>query len=168
MEPVLKLRIAFSTFPAGMYLLVEYGILRSNNPAMGASTWVFVLIASEAIKTYKSNPYFSLGSYQIPTWTTPIIFILLVTFLVPNTSFIAHLCSLAIGYMFGLGYLNFMAPPEKILRWVERKLDLLGRLPHYVSVDQKTFGNYGILPSTSAAEAGLPMDYTGSAERLGP
>src|SRR5450432_2704822 len=39
----------------------------------------------------------------------------------------------------GLGYIKFLAPPEKILRWIEGKLNLLGRLPHYVSVDQKTY-----------------------------
>ena len=47
----------------------------------------------------------------------------------------------------GLGYLKILAPPEKVLRWIEGKLNLLGRLPHYVSIDQKTYGRYGILPT---------------------
>ncbi|KAI9752687.1 MAG: Bud site selection protein 20 [Chaenotheca gracillima] len=159
--------LAFSTFPAGMYILLEYGILRSNSPAMGVSTWIFILIASEAIRTYRVNPHFNLGPYKIPTWTTPFIFILLISFLVPSTSFVDHLCALAVGYVFGLGYLKFIAPPEKVLRWVEGKLNLLGRLPHYVSVDQMTYGRYGILPQTAAAEAGHSMNYTGSTQRLG-
>ena len=49
----------------------------------------------------------------------------------------------------GLGYLKFLAPPEKILRWIEVKMNLLGRLPHYVSVDQKTYGRFGVLPTTT-------------------
>lgn len=49
----------------------------------------------------------------------------------------------------GLGYLKVLAPPEKILRWIEGKLNLLGRLPHYVSIDQKTYGRYGVLPTAS-------------------
>lgn len=64
-----------------------------------------------------------------------------------NDSLIADLCGCAVGYGFELGYLKFLVPPEKILRWIEGRLNLLGRLPHYVSVDQKTYGRYGsVLP----------------------
>lgn len=69
----------------------------------------------------------------------------------------------------GLGFLKFLAPPEWALRWIEKKLNLLGRLPHYVSVDQKTYGRFGVLPSTSSsAENGLGLGYVGSSQRLGP
>lgn len=68
----------------------------------------------------------------------------------------------------GLGYLKVLVPPEKILRFIEGKLNLLGRLPHYVSVDQKTHGRYGVLPTTSSAESGVAMSsYIGSSQRLG-
>ena len=63
-----------------------------------------------------------------------------------------------------MGWLKFLAPPEKLLRWVEGKMNLLGRLPHYVSVDQKTYGRYGVLPTTtSAPENGVPLAYMGPA-----
>jgi hypothetical protein len=77
----------------------------------------------------------------------------------------------------GLGYIRFLAPPEKILRWIEGKLNLLGRLPHYVSVDQKTYGRYGVLPSSSTAGPSEHMDPVGlgwvggtgaGGQRLGP
>lgn len=69
----------------------------------------------------------------------------------------------------GLGYLKVFVPPEKILRFIEGKLNLLGRLPHYVSVDQKTHGRYGVLPTTSSGESGVAMSsYIGSSQRLGP
>ena len=71
----------------------------------------------------------------------------------------------------GLGYLRILAPPERILRWVEGKLNLLGRLPHYVSVDQKTYGRYGVLPTPNSAPADSgersPMNFIGSGQRLG-
>jgi len=70
----------------------------------------------------------------------------------------------------GLGYLKFLVPPEKILRWIEGKLNLLGRLPHYVSVDQKTYGRYGVLPSNSTSGPGehnVAMGWIGSSQRLG-
>lgn len=47
-----------STLPAGLYLLWEKAIWRANTPVMGASIWVFVLLGIEAMKTYRSNPYF--------------------------------------------------------------------------------------------------------------
>jgi hypothetical protein len=70
--------------------------------------------------------------------------------------------------------LKFLAPPEWALRWIEGKLNLLGRLPHYVSVDQKTYGRFGVLPTTNASNITLPRDgslelgLTGSTQRLGP
>ncbi|KAF7115807.1 hypothetical protein CNMCM5793_003447 [Aspergillus hiratsukae] len=140
-----------STFPAGIYILIEKFILHSNTAVVGASIWIFLLLGSEAIKTFKSNPYFSLGTTKIPTWTSPLFACALISIFVPNTSFLGHLSAIMIGYLLGLGYLKVFVPPEKILRWIEGKLNLLGRLPHYVSVDQKTYGRYGVLPSATAA-----------------
>ncbi|PGH32698.1 rhomboid protein 2 [[Emmonsia] crescens] len=152
-----------STLPAGLYLLFEKVILKGNTAVLGSSVWIFLLLGIEAIKTFQTNPHFVIGSYRIPTWTTPLLLIILVFALIPNTSLLGHLCGVAVGYVFGLGYLKFLVPPEKILQWIERKLNLLGRLPHYVSVDQKTYGRYGILPTRgfgSNEEAGaisLPL-----------
>lgn len=68
----------------------------------------------------------------------------------------------------GLGYLKFLFPPEKVLRWIETKLNLLGRLPHYVSVDQKTYGRYGILPTNGNGDRNIKLNFIGSSQRLGP
>jgi glycosylphosphatidylinositol transamidase len=88
-----------STFPAGLYVVIEKFILHGNNSVVGSSVWVFLLLGSEAIRTYKSNPYFSLGTTKIPTWTSPLLVCVLVWILVPNTSFLGHLCSILIGYL---------------------------------------------------------------------
>ncbi|PGH26618.1 hypothetical protein AJ80_01747 [Polytolypa hystricis UAMH7299] len=159
-----------STLPAGLYLLIERGILRGNTAVLGSSVWVFLLLGSEAIKTYQSHPHFSIGTYKIPTWTTPLVAIVVVAVLFSQTSFLGHICSVAVGYVFGLGYLKILLPPEKVLRFIEGKLNLLGRLPRYVSVDQKTYGRYGLLPSGIAlpTEPSVAMDYLGSSQRLGP
>ena len=47
---------------------------------------------------YKTNPSFAIGTTKIPTWTTPLVAALLVSFIVPNTSLLGHLCGLAFGY----------------------------------------------------------------------
>lgn len=140
---------ALTTIPALAYVFLERVVLRHNTAVMGASMWVFLLLSTESIRTFKTNPYFALGPYHVPTWTTPLVMILVTAALVPSTSLLGHLCGCGAGYLFGLGYLKFLAPPEKILRWVEGKLNLLGRLPHYVSVDQKTYGRFGVLPTSS-------------------
>jgi hypothetical protein len=127
----------------------------------------------EAIRTFRTNPYLVIGTHNIPTWTTPLILVLGVAALVPNTSLLGHLAGLAVGYTCvfleptscfclalripqnidimtgGLGYLKFLAPPERALRWIEGRLNLLARLPHYVSVDQKTYGRFGVLPTAN-------------------
>jgi hypothetical protein len=94
---------------------------------------------------------------------------LAISFLASNVSLIGHICGAAVGYLWGLGYIRFLVPPDKALRWVEGKLNLLGRLPHYVSVDQKTYGRYGVLPTAGPARsvsAGITLGTPG--QRLGP
>ncbi|CAO2656327.1 Nn.00g051300.m01.CDS01 [Neocucurbitaria sp. VM-36] len=157
----------FGTIPGGIYTLLELFVLRSNTIVMGASVWVFLLLSAEVMKTHKTNPTFSVGPYKIPTWTTPLILIVLTSALVPNVSLIGHLCGAGLGYVWATGYIKFLVPPEKILRWIETKFNLLGRLPHYVSVDQKTYGRYGVLPTTSVPLSNMPRSPE-PGQRLGP
>lgn len=117
------------------------------------------------ISLANSSP--SLGPYKIPTWTYPFGVLLAVELFIPNTSILGHACSILIGYGFELGYLKFLIPPEKILRFIESKLNLLGRLPHYVSVDQKTFGRYGVLPTRETPDVPVGLSVLGTAQRLG-
>jgi hypothetical protein len=63
------------------------------------SIWIFMLLGMEAIKTYRANPYFELGTTRIPTWTTPLILVVLVFVLIPHTSLLGHLCGLGVGYL---------------------------------------------------------------------
>lgn len=151
-----------------MYVILERGLLRGNTAVLGASVWVFLLLGAESIKTHKNSPTFPIGTAKIPTWSVPLILAVAISVMIPNTSMLGHLCGLAIGYAWGLGYIKFLAPPEKILRWVEAKMNLLRRLPHYVSVDQKTYGRFGVLPTVSGqpGDRGAP-GYEGSSQRLG-
>ncbi|KAF2144649.1 uncharacterized protein K452DRAFT_266638 [Aplosporella prunicola CBS 121167] len=153
----------FATFPGILYILIERGLLRSNTAVQGASVWVFLLLSAEAVVTHRANPSFAIGPYKIPTWTTPLIFIVITSALVPGTSLLGHLCGALIGYLWGLNYIRFLAPPEKILRWIESKLKLMQRVPHYVSVDRSTFGRYGVLPSSTPLQSAI----VGTTQRLG-
>jgi glycosylphosphatidylinositol transamidase len=79
------------------------------------SVWVFLLLGSEAIKTYKSHPNFrydyfhpitvqlltasSLGPYKVPTWTSPLFACVVVSILMSNVSFLGHMCAILVGYL---------------------------------------------------------------------
>ncbi|KAI1262007.1 Gaa1-like protein [Xylariaceae sp. FL1019] len=145
-----------TTIPALVYVVLERLVFQLNTPVMGASIWVFLLLGVEAIRTYKTNPHLVIGTHHVPTWTTPLFMVLVVEALIPGTSFIGHLCGVGTGYLFGLGYLKVLAPPEKALRWLEGRLNLLGRLPHYISVDHQTYGRFGVLPSNTSSSGTTP------------
>ncbi|KAH6989447.1 rhomboid family protein [Ilyonectria robusta] len=159
-----------TTIPGVLYVVIERAILRANSEVVGASLWVFLLLGMEAIRTYKTNPYLVIGTVHIPTWTTPLLLILVVAALVPRTSFLGHLCGVIVGYAAGFGYVKFLAPPEWALRWIESRLNLLAILPHYVSVDQKTYGRFGVLPSNNRTGPGgsAATELVGTTQRLGP
>jgi hypothetical protein len=61
--------------------------------------WVFLLLGVEAMKTYKTNPSLTIATYNIPTWTTPLMLAVVISVLVPNTSLVGHLCGLGVGYV---------------------------------------------------------------------
>ncbi|OAA73754.1 Glycosylphosphatidylinositol:protein transamidase complex, GAA1 component [Cordyceps fumosorosea ARSEF 2679] len=151
-----------TTVPALLYLAIEATIFRMDNAIMGASIWVFLLLGMEAIRTYRSNPHLIIGTHHIPTWTTPLLLAFVVAALVPSSSLLGHLCGLGVGYIAGLGYVKYIAPPEWALRWLESKLKLITILPHYVSVDQKTYGRFGVLPSTNRVGGSPAIELVGT------
>ncbi|CAN8104740.1 unnamed protein product [Discula destructiva] len=164
----------FSTLPAFLYVLMQTFLLHHPTAGVsGASVWVFLLLAVEAMRTHRTNPYFAIGPCNIPTWTTPLITAAVLSALAPasaQVSLLGHVCALAVGYVCGLGYMKWLSPPEKALRWVEGRLNLLQRLPRYVSVDAKTYGRFGVLPSAAGGPGvpGVELGVVGSTQRLGP
>lgn len=154
--------------PAVLYVIIEKVVFRGNTGVMGASMWVFLLLAMESVRTYKTNPYFIISTYHIPTWTTPLFMCLFVAALIPGTSLLGHLCGVGAGYIAGLGYVKFLAPPEWALRWIESRLNLLAILPHYISVDQKTYGRFGVLPTSNRPGSSAATELVGTTQRLGP
>lgn len=157
-----------TSVPAVLYLVIERFIFRADTGIMGASIWVFLLLGMEAIRTFKTNPYLVIGTHHIPTWTTPLLLIFAVAVLMPGTSLLGHLCGVAMGYFAGLGYIKYLAPPEWALRWAESRLNLLAILPHYVSIDSKTYGRFGVLPTSNRSGGSAATELVGSTQRLGP
>lgn len=172
--------LALVTFPGFLYLGIEMFILKGNTVVAGASALVFTLMAAEAIKTYAFHPYYNIAGWEVPSWATPILWVIVAAFLVPASSLIGHFCGLVIGYactFFAIKYthipltitadasryLRLIEPSEWILTKVETKLGFLfRRIPHYVSLENRTEMNYWeFLPMTNSmrstrAGAGLP------------
>lgn len=158
-----------STVPALLYVAIERLLLGANTPILGSSIWGFLLYGAEAIRENKTIPYFVIrGQPTIPTWTVPIVMLLLAMVVTPGASVLGHACGLAVGYVFGLGYLKFIVPPDGVLRFIEAKLRLRSWSSYnYVSVDQKTYGREGVIPLTTVIPV-IGPGLTGSNQRLGP
>ncbi|KAK3301515.1 uncharacterized protein B0H64DRAFT_383836 [Chaetomium fimeti] len=157
-----------STIPALIYVLIERVLLRANTPIMGSSIWGFLLYGAEAIRANKTAPYLVIrGQPTIPTWTAPIAVLLVAILVTPGSSALGHACGLGVGYVFGLGYLKFLVPPDKVMRFIETRLKLRSWSSYYVSVDQKTYGREGVIPLTTLVPVVGP-GLTGSNQRLGP
>lgn len=157
----------FTTIPGLLYVVIESFVLRGNTSVQGASIWIFLLFSARFVHTAQATPHITLITYRVPTLAIPPLSALLIAIFVPHTSLLGHLLGVAMGYAWGFGYLKFLVPPERALRWIEGKLNLLGRLPWYVSVDQKTFGRYGILDNGSNGNGGVSVEMSGG-RRLGP
>ncbi|SPO05081.1 related to Rhomboid protein 2 [Cephalotrichum gorgonifer] len=149
-----------STFPAFLYVLIDRLVLHTNATLMGSSVWTFLLLGLETARNRKTNPHLALGPYRVPTWALLLFVVVCTEALVPSTSLTGHLCGAAVGYACGLGLIKWLCPPEKVLRWLETKLSLRRRLPHYASVDQKAYGRFGVLPTSGgggSAEKGVEL-----------
>jgi len=162
------------TFPAGLYLLIEMGILHGKQEIMGASALVFTFLANEAVKTFAFQPYYTILGYEFPSWISPIVWMVLASFLVPSSNLLGHFCGLIIGYAYACRYLRLLEPSEWILAKVEKTLGfVLLKLPWYVSLEKRTELNYmEFLPmasprvaSSGNAEEGLAG--TGAGRTLG-
>ncbi|KAL2268126.1 hypothetical protein VTJ83DRAFT_2972 [Remersonia thermophila] len=155
-----------STLPAVLYVGLERYILHLNTWIVGASVWGFLIFGIEALQRNRSTPHLVVyGQRTIPTWATPLAMVVVVAFLMPGSSALGHLCGVVVGYVFGMGYLNRLVPPDKVCRWIETKLQLKARVPYYVSIDQKTFGRGGVLPGTNTA---VPLSNLGAAPPASP
>ena len=84
--------------PAGLYILIEYYVFGWDTVVVGASIWIFLLLAAESIKTWKMNPTLDIGDFRIPTWIWPLVLCVVTSILVSGTSFLGHFCGLITGY----------------------------------------------------------------------
>ncbi|CCH45089.1 Rhomboid protein 2 [Wickerhamomyces ciferrii] len=96
-----------------------------------------VLGASLIKPTFQITP-----TYSLPTIFTPFGPLILISIILPGSSFFGHLFGLIAGYALAFGYLGKLAPPSKVIEWIETKLDgLINLIPsifiYYREVEAK-------------------------------
>lgn len=126
---------------------IPYCILGSvfipNTKIIGASAWAFSFAGYFAYKESLIKPTFQITpSHSLPTLATPLIPLILIAIFVPGSSFFGHLFGLISGYALAYGYLAKLAPPSKVIEFIESKLDgLINLIPsmfiYYREVEAK-------------------------------
>ncbi|KAK9454783.1 hypothetical protein V1511DRAFT_367460 [Dipodascopsis uninucleata] len=130
--------LVFTVLP-GIAYSVLMTIFGSSTGLAGSSGWVFSLMSYFALKdaAFRTSIYLT-SAVHFPTWAAPILTLFAVAILLPSSSFIGHALGLAVGYAYGLGYLNMLKLPQHLVLKIESKLSslhLLQSLPRFVSDD---------------------------------
>lgn len=113
-----------------------------------------VLFGLIVIQTHLSNAETQsiFGFFRVPTKYYPWILLVMLQVIMPNVSFMGHLCGILVGYMYCRGLLNaILLSPERIA-WCESKwpVSSLTRQSAYI-----TGSSYSLpAPATSSAPAG--------------
>ncbi|KAK9247207.1 hypothetical protein V1506DRAFT_532631 [Lipomyces tetrasporus] len=146
----------FSAVPGLAYTITAL-IFSSNLITLGASGWVFTLMAYFSLKDYAVRPSIYLTpTVQIPTWSTPIITLIVIALLLPGSSFLGHVYGLLAGYGYGLGYLNFGKIPQQAILNSETvlvKYNLTKAIPRFISDDSAS--KHRVIIDTTV-DAGVP------------
>ncbi|KAK9235546.1 hypothetical protein V1525DRAFT_259784 [Lipomyces kononenkoae] len=150
----------FSVVPGLAYVITAL-IFSSTAITLGASGWVFTLMAYFSLIDYAMRPtIYITPSIQIPTWSTPIITLVIIALLLPGSSFLGHLYGLLTGYGYGLGYLNFGKIPQHLILNSESvllKYSLTKAIPRFVSDDSAS--KHRVVIDTTV-DAGVPSGST--------
>lgn len=129
-----------------------------------------MLVSIELARSREARPIIVLGPLRITTPLGILAIMLIKDIMLPSSAPIGNICGALIGYackkhtrwcslvkiinefpsLGGRGLLVWLAPPEKLLGWLEGRLPLR-RLPFYVSMDRRS-GRGSSLPTNRNLE----------------
>lgn len=100
---------------------------------------VFSLLSFYCYKEHFTHPsvytFRTRGNeFPIPTLYLPFLYLCFVAFLFPNSSFFGHLAGISAGFLLGMGKINFMFPPLKIILWIEHRLSVVINALHNIVI----------------------------------
>lgn len=138
----------------------------------------FSLLSFYCYKEHFTHPsvytFRTLGNeFPIPTLYVPFLYLCLLAFLFPNSSFFGHLAGISAGFLLAMGKINFMFPPLKVILWIENKLSPVISTLHNIvvwtreeeAVNERNVGYKPLL--TADIEQGEPATFEGFERRLG-
>ncbi|RKP13018.1 hypothetical protein BJ684DRAFT_20469 [Piptocephalis cylindrospora] len=188
----LFLILPYTLFPAVLYLGAAYGLLPVliDSVVVGASGWFFSMLVWQSYRV----PHFSVfGFFQVSSHLYPLFLLLILSILIPSSSFWGHVAGWAVGHLHGYGALGWCIPRgyyfERIegwsllerqivhsSRWVKAEVD--GGLWLPVSADGTGPGvggsaSYGsafgqsLLGNPSGPPGHAPSAFPGHGQRLG-
>ncbi|OWB60836.1 hypothetical protein B5S29_g1719 [[Candida] boidinii] len=105
------------------YSLIGF-IFYPNIKILGSSGWCFAFFAFYSYYESFHKPSIKISSnIEIPTTLTPFIILIIMGFLVPNSSFIGHLISIFFGFLLASGPIEKITePPFEIVQKIETYL----------------------------------------------
>ena len=114
----------FTLANAGLEIAIRIALFKATGDvtwtlarAVGFSGVLFSFIIIHT-KVTRSETY-NLCGFQIPAWVYPWVLLVGISFIIPNASFVGHLCGLLMGIAYVKGYLNCLLPKRSCQRAFE-------------------------------------------------
>ncbi|AET37893.1 putative rhomboid protease RBD2 Ecym_2141 [Eremothecium cymbalariae DBVPG len=118
-------------FTAVFYCLLGM-LFFPNSQVGGASGWCFSLLGYYSAKESELRPYYQVtANHKIPTILFPLILVVLLSLLLPQSSFWGHIIGLCLGYLMAIKepWLQYITPPSwaitKIETWMDKWISLI-------------------------------------------
>ncbi|CCG84202.1 protein of unknown function [Taphrina deformans PYCC 5710] len=143
----------FESVPGLLYCLVNGVFLRHDTAIVGCSGFVFTMVAIECTQyAAKRNGKVVLGGRQLPAIALPFLLLAATTLFLPGSSISLHCASIAIGFIFGSGRVDFLLLPLKVVNFVESRVAPLvkSRLPMYVTAEDALQADEPALPTSES------------------
>ncbi|CAN6617011.1 rhomboid-type serine protease 2 [Trichomonascus vanleenenianus] len=113
-----------AVLPGVVYGILGFiGIARAN--VVGSSGWIFSFFGFFTLKEYRSGQkvWKITNNSALPTWSMPVIALVVIAIIIPGSSFLGHLLGLLAGWAMEMGYMRALIEPStKVVEFIETKL----------------------------------------------
>jgi len=120
--------LLFTLVNSALYLLISK-VLSLNSCSAGLSGIIFSILVVDVSSSIEPT-HSVFGLFSVPTFIYPWVLLVTMSILLPDVSFVGHLCGIISGYLYTFGIFNFIIPSyEKIARlesasWYSRIINI--------------------------------------------
>jgi membrane associated rhomboid family serine protease len=139
---------------------------------LGCSGVVFTLLGLESVRAAQKQSHVGLFGVQVPTWSVPLFWIILISLFVPSASFIGHILAAGLGYAYGFLDGSRFDPSDVLMQRMEELVPRLAERADFVRHDAGHSSNWAFWSAEEDLESqGLHPDespeFPGEGQRLG-